>query len=309
MERKTERRGRITRRAWAGYIVASLGITPIAARSRILSDSQIRRVLAERIDTQRLGVGIMVGVIARQGRRLIVYGKADDSDTRSLDGDTVFEIGSVTKVFTALLLADEVQRGEVALNDPVAKYLPREVQVPEHGGKAITLESLATHTSDLPWEPTKLKPKDPDNPFRGLYHRAALRIHFRLLVDARPRSGVRVFKPRGGSARACSGETSRHRLRGTASLPNSQTARYKEHSHNTVAGDACQAGAGTQRRIREGAESKSALAGAGMLNSSANDMLTFLAAQLGFAETPLAPAMKYALAPRRPSETSGDPLG
>jgi CubicO group peptidase (beta-lactamase class C family) len=99
------------------------------------------------MDTQRLGVGIVVGVIDSQGRSLIVYGKADDSDTRPLDGDTVFEIGSVTKVFTALLLADDVQRGEVALNDPVVKYLPREVRVPEHGGKAITLEFLAAHTS------------------------------------------------------------------------------------------------------------------------------------------------------------------
>jgi len=52
-----------------------------------------------------------------------------------------------------------------------------------------------------------------------------------------------------------------------------------------------------------------ALAGAGMLRSSANDMLTFLAAQLGFAKTSLAPAMKYALAPRRLNENSGDPLG
>jgi serine-type D-Ala-D-Ala carboxypeptidase/endopeptidase len=52
-----------------------------------------------------------------------------------------------------------------------------------------------------------------------------------------------------------------------------------------------------------------ALAGAGMLRSSANDLLIFLAAQLGFTETPLEPAMRYALAPRRPSETSGDPLG
>jgi hypothetical protein len=52
-----------------------------------------------------------------------------------------------------------------------------------------------------------------------------------------------------------------------------------------------------------------ALAGAGMLRSSANDMLTFLAAQLGLANTLLAPAMKYALAPRRSNEHSPDPLG
>jgi hypothetical protein len=67
-----------------------------------------------------------------------------------LDGDTGFEIGSVTKVFTALLLADLVRKGEVALADPVAKYLPA---VKIRNGSSITLLSLATHTSGLPFMP------------------------------------------------------------------------------------------------------------------------------------------------------------
>jgi len=151
--------------AWAASLVAILAVTPIAAKSRILSDAEIRRILVERIDTQRQGVGIVVGVIEPQGRRVIVYGKADDGNPRPLDSDTVFEIGSVTKVFTSLLLANMVQRGEVALTDPVAKYLPKEIRMPEHGGKAITLEHLSTHTSGLPRDQTNLKPKDLSNPF------------------------------------------------------------------------------------------------------------------------------------------------
>ena len=47
----------------------------------------------------------------------------------------IFEIGSITKVFTALLLADMLQRAEVKLYDPVAKYLPEEVVVPQRGGR------------------------------------------------------------------------------------------------------------------------------------------------------------------------------
>ncbi len=58
-----------------------------------------------------------------------------------------------------------VQRGEVALTDPVAKYLPPEVKMPERGGKQITLEDLATHTSGLPRMPTNFTPKDPANPY------------------------------------------------------------------------------------------------------------------------------------------------
>ena len=82
-----------------------------------------------------------------------------------MNGDTLFEIGSVTKVFTALLLADAVQRGEVALTDPVAQYLPPNTKVPERGGKKITLQDLATHTSALPRLPSNLAPKDPTNPY------------------------------------------------------------------------------------------------------------------------------------------------
>jgi serine-type D-Ala-D-Ala carboxypeptidase/endopeptidase len=73
-----------------------------------------------------------------------------------LDGDTVFEIGSVTKVFTALLLAEMARTGEVALTAPVAEYLPAGVRVPGRNGRSITLLDLATHTSGLPFMPDEV---------------------------------------------------------------------------------------------------------------------------------------------------------
>ncbi len=84
------------------------------------------------------------------GNRLFAYGAAGAADNRQLDGDTVLEIGSITKVLTALILADMVERGEVAMSDPVAKYLPASVKVPEYQGKPITLLDLATYTSGRP---------------------------------------------------------------------------------------------------------------------------------------------------------------
>src|SRR5205823_14852796 len=74
-------------------------------------------------------------------------------------------IGSISKVFTSLLLSDMVQRGEVALTDPIAKYLPAGVKVPERGGRSITLVDLSTHTSGLPRLPSNLNPKDQSNPY------------------------------------------------------------------------------------------------------------------------------------------------
>jgi len=79
--------------------------------------------------------------------------------------EAIYEIGSITKVFTAVLLADMVERGEVALADPVSKFLPKTVKVPERGGKQITLLDLATHKSGLPRLPLNLKPKDAANPY------------------------------------------------------------------------------------------------------------------------------------------------
>jgi D-alanyl-D-alanine-carboxypeptidase/D-alanyl-D-alanine-endopeptidase len=83
----------------------------------------------------------------------------------ALDGNTVFEIGSITKVFTASLLADMAARGEVKLDDPVAKYLPSTVRMPSRGGRQITLLDLATQSSGLPRMPSNFKPGDENNPY------------------------------------------------------------------------------------------------------------------------------------------------
>ena len=65
------------------------------------------------------GIGIVIGIIGPKGRRVIAYGHSSTNDRRAFDGKTVFEIGSVSKVFTALLLTEMARTGEVALTDPV----------------------------------------------------------------------------------------------------------------------------------------------------------------------------------------------
>jgi len=68
-------------------------------------------------------------------------------------------IGSVTKIFTATVLAGMVSRGEVALEDSVAQYLPPQVRLPSRNGKRIRLLDLATHTSGLPAFPANMEPR------------------------------------------------------------------------------------------------------------------------------------------------------
>ena len=100
-------------------------------------------------------------------RRVIAHGDPGPG-ARPLDGESVFEIGSMTKVFTGILLADMVRRGQVELTDPVADLLPRDVRVPERNGKPITLLDLTTHFSGLPMNPTnRARVEMHENPYAG----------------------------------------------------------------------------------------------------------------------------------------------
>ena len=81
------------------------------------------------------------------------------------DRDSAFEIGSITKGFTGLLLADMVLKGEVSLDDPASKYSRPGAKLPAFEGREITLRDLVTQTSGLPRLPPNLAPKDYRNPY------------------------------------------------------------------------------------------------------------------------------------------------
>src|SRR5215470_15712392 len=127
-----------------------------SAAQPIRDEAEIKRILRERIEQQKKGVAIVVGLVDEQGSKVISYGKMSRGSDRDVDGDTVFEIGSISKVFTAILLADMVEHGEVSLNDPISKYLPKSVKTPTptledaRKGREITLLDLATQSSGLP---------------------------------------------------------------------------------------------------------------------------------------------------------------
>ena len=93
------------------------------------------------------------------------YGKTEVNVGEVVNENTVYEIGSISKVFTTILLADEVLKGKMALTDPISKYLPSTVNIPQRNDKFITLNDLATHTSALPRMPDNFNPADPNNPF------------------------------------------------------------------------------------------------------------------------------------------------
>ena len=129
-------------------------ITGSIAHAQPPDDAAIRRVLEERIDTRKQSLGIVVGIVTPQGRRVVQHGRFAAGDQREVGPDTVFEIGSVTKVFTAMLLADMARKGEVSVTDSIVRYLPPDVAARARGVKGVTFADLATHTAGFPFWPS-----------------------------------------------------------------------------------------------------------------------------------------------------------
>lgn len=101
-------------------------------------------------------VGLAVGVITGGESHSFFYGSKGSDGSAAPDEKTIFEIGSITKVFTTTVLADMHLRNEVQLDDPVNKYLPASARLPSRDGVDVTLRHLATHTSGLPRLPGNL---------------------------------------------------------------------------------------------------------------------------------------------------------
>jgi D-alanyl-D-alanine-carboxypeptidase/D-alanyl-D-alanine-endopeptidase len=109
--------------------------------------------------------GIVIGIVEPDGSTRILSEGSAGEGARPLGPNTVFEIGSINKTFTATVLAHMVNRGEVKLDDPVQQYLPDSVRVPTRNGRQITLLDLATHRSGLPRMPSNFVPAASGNPY------------------------------------------------------------------------------------------------------------------------------------------------
>ena len=112
---------------------------------------KLKALIKDRIDSNKSNAAMAIGFIDPNGTQFYGYGKlSNSSNNATVDENTVFSIGSTTKVFTTILLADMVNKGLINLDDPIEKYLPSNVSVPQFNGHKITIEDLATHTSGLP---------------------------------------------------------------------------------------------------------------------------------------------------------------
>ncbi|MFQ5640485.1 MAG: serine hydrolase [bacterium] len=258
-----------------------------------VSNAQIKTILQQRIDTAQQSVGIVVGVIDESGSRVIGHGTLAKNSDRPVDGGTIYEIGSITKVFTALLLADMVERGELDLHDSIERYLPAGLPTPKRDGKAITLFHLTTHTSGLPRLPDNLRPQDPTNPYADYSNEQMLdflrRYELPREIGARYEYsnfgvgllGYLLARKAGLSyeelvvARICL----------PLGLPDTRINLTAEQRPRLATGHNAGGEAVANWDIPT-------LAGAGALRSTADDLLLFLAANLGLTTSRLTPAMQ-----------------
>ncbi len=240
--------------------------------------------------------GIVLGIIEADGSTRILHAASAGPGARPLGPRTVFEIGSINKTFTGTILADMVAKGEVKLDDPVQKYLPASVRVPSRNGRQITLLDLTTHRSGLPRMPDNFAPADPSNPYAdySVEQLYAFLNGYQLTRDIGAQYeysnlGVGLLGHALGRAAGTNIQTLiRQRIleplgmRMTSYSRDGAVAEWLARGHNDAG------------NVVPFWDLTDAVAGAGGLRSSTEDMLTYLRAQLGPADTDLERAMRQA---------------
>lgn len=276
---------------FSAIIIFSLNATFVFAQM-----SEIQSFIDQEVTNKRT-LGIVVGVIDANGRQIFSAGKLSDNDPRKPDGYTLFEIASVTKVFTTLLLADANLRNKVQLDDPISKFLPKDVKTPTRNGKEISLLNLATHTSGMSRFPDNYDQKTFDNRYtvsqmydyvsrfkpevdfgtRFKYSNTGIALLGDILSLVEKKSYEKLI-----DKQICK----RFNLKSTVFSPTPKLRKNMAFGH-----DASGKAVGF---FNEG----TAFNPTGGLRSNVNDLLTFAAAHLGLMKTSLAPAIESVLKKR-----------
>lgn len=218
--------------------------------------------------------GITIGVVEHGSRNVFSFGTAKP--------DSIFEIASISKTFTGLLLAQMVVEGKVRLDEPVRELLPSGT-VSKPQGSEITLLDLATHHSGLPGMPDNFSPADTHNPYAD-YHAANLYAYLaKRGVGKRGHPGF-TYSNLGvgllGQALANRTGTTypkllQQEIAGPLEMNDTTVVLSREQRERFIQGYS-----GNSRHDRVRAWDLDALAGAGGIHSTAADMLNYLEAQL-----------------------------
>ena len=251
----------------------------------------LRQAAQERIDDHWYR-SLVIGVVDGGESEVFAFGELDDG--KKPDGDTVYEIGSITKTFTATLLAADVLSGRCTLDTPVVEVLTG-FKIAERNGKKITLGQLATHHSGLPCMPSNILSEGSTDPYAD-YDAEKMKA---FLKDRQPSRDPGESFEYSNLAYGLLG----HALAESANTTYGPLLDRKIFQPLGMTMSAPELTERMRQRLAIGRDEKGnpvehfdfkALAGAGGICSTANDMLRYLRANMGVDQTPLTEAMRLA---------------
>ncbi len=241
--------------------------------------------------------GIVIGIIDEGGSQYFSFGVTKKGGSK-VNEHSIYEIGSISKVFTTALLADKVVKGELSVDDPIDRYLPSSVYVPTFENQPITLGHLSDHTSSLPRMPYNFTPADQDNPY--VNYTADLMYDFLRTVELkRPVGAEYEYSNLAvgllGHILAIQSGTSYEKLlqsviTGPLKMEETKIAFDQKMKRNLAIGH--------YQGSPVANWDLAVLEGAGGIRSSAYDMLKFISAQMGLTNTSLREAFDLTHIPR-----------
>lgn len=287
----------------------SLGTVQGIAQDKFKHEQKIASLVEPYLTHGKVN-SVSIGVIADGQTWKRSFGSLTTDDTRSADEKTLYEIGSISKVFTSILLAEAIESGKLKLDDPISTVMTDLAKTNPAVGNSITFRHLSHHMSGLPVMPTNIAPADPTNPFKG-YDRAMLTEYMNSAVPAREPGtdyeysnlaagllGDLLSQQAGVSYEALLKE----KITGplgmkdtTLTLSKDQSARFAP-PHNSAL-------------LPDKAWDFDALAGCGAIRSNVDDMLLFAQASMNAPDGPIGKALELAWKQHKPAAKGNRAMG
>ncbi|OLN25637.1 serine hydrolase [Desulfovibrio sp. DV] len=288
----------------APIFLAALVLLALAApnvRAASLPGRQATAHIVENLTRSGRVHGLVVGYVSPAGQKVYGFGqRGEGRSAKAPDGSTLFEIGSITKTFTGLLLAQSVLSGQLRDTDPIRLTLPPGTIDKNSPLWWVSYLDLATHSSGLPEAPDNMPSKDPQNPMAG--YSTGLLLRYVAKAGLIAPLGQNFYYSNVGAALAG------YLLARTAGVDYETlvvdricTPLGLRDTRVTLTED-------QRSRMAHGHDAKgkvvpnwevSGLEGAGALRSTADDLLAYAAANLGVNMTPLLPVARLAHLPRK----------
>lgn len=291
-------------KSFAVLTAAALLAAPAMAQEAAMpSDGEIAQILSDRIGRDQANVGIAVAVIENGETRFVSHGTLTLDGTESITEHTIFEAGSITKVFTNLLLAQLVNDGQIDLDAPITDYLPDGFVLPQDGTRAITAFDLATHRASLSGLPDDLMAAGIDNPYSG-YGVEGLQAFLSTYALPRPIGESFEYNNMGTALLGLAIEHVSGADYADLLASNILTPLGMSETSLELTGVALPEMASGHNSAREATTNWDfeVFAPAGALLTSSADLIKFIAAAGGETDTPLAPAFETMLARTSPVE-------